>query len=203
MNRGFLGIVLGIKDIIVQTILQFAYPVGTIYTEMTGVNPSITFGFGTWIPFGGGLVLIGVGQYTDSASNTENVTPGVIFGEYRHLLLSTESGTPGVDTGTELSTHTHAVNINSGVESADHAHGTSDGYDFIETNGGGGQTPGGPYGGAQPYTGGQTATHYHNTNGASATEGATHEHAIAAANASTEHNNIQPSASVYFWYRSA
>lgn len=39
--------------------LQSVYPVGCIYTEITGANPNTTFGFGTWTQFGQGQVLVG------------------------------------------------------------------------------------------------------------------------------------------------
>src|SRR3989304_4166076 len=40
--------------------LADVYPIGSIYTEITGVNPATTFGFGTWSAFGAGKVLIGL-----------------------------------------------------------------------------------------------------------------------------------------------
>lgn len=54
------------------------FPVGCIYTETTGINPNTTFGFGTWVAFGEGRVLIGNGTSdetytagdTGGASNT-------------------------------------------------------------------------------------------------------------------------------------
>lgn len=42
-----------------STVLQQVYPVGCIYTETTGTNPGTTFGFGTWVAFGSGRVLVG------------------------------------------------------------------------------------------------------------------------------------------------
>ena len=42
------------------SILPSIYPVGCIYTEVTGVNPATTFGFGTWAAFGAGRCLVGV-----------------------------------------------------------------------------------------------------------------------------------------------
>ena len=41
-------------------ILSKVYPVGCIYTEITGTNPNTTFGFGTWTAFGAGKVLVGL-----------------------------------------------------------------------------------------------------------------------------------------------
>ena len=60
------------------------YPIGCIYTEITGVNPATTFGFGTWVAFGEGRVLVG-----KSTAGTFS-TPGGTGGEENHTLINTE-----------------------------------------------------------------------------------------------------------------
>lgn len=45
----------------VQAALQALHPVGSIYTSTSSTNPGTSFGFGTWIQFGAGRVLIGDG----------------------------------------------------------------------------------------------------------------------------------------------
>ena len=50
----------------VQAALQAVYPVGSVYISAVATNPSTTFGFGTWVEFGAGRVL--VGQDTGDAS---------------------------------------------------------------------------------------------------------------------------------------
>jgi len=45
----------------VQAALQALHPVGSIYTSTAATNPGTTFGFGTWVAFGAGRVLIGNG----------------------------------------------------------------------------------------------------------------------------------------------
>lgn len=45
----------------VQTALQLLYPIGSIYTATVSTNPNTLFGFGTWVTFGAGRVLIGNG----------------------------------------------------------------------------------------------------------------------------------------------
>lgn len=77
------------------SVLQQVYPVGSIYTETTGVNPNTTFGFGTWVQYAQGQVL--VGQKTGDANFG---TAGATGGETTHLLTGGESGT---------SAHNHAI----------------------------------------------------------------------------------------------
>jgi hypothetical protein len=45
----------------VQAALQALHPVGSIYTSTSATNPGTSFGFGTWVAFGSGKVLIGDG----------------------------------------------------------------------------------------------------------------------------------------------
>jgi hypothetical protein len=45
----------------VTTGLQAAYPVGSIYMSTVSTNPNTLFGFGTWVAFGAGRVLLGDG----------------------------------------------------------------------------------------------------------------------------------------------
>ena len=45
----------------VKAALAVMYPIGTIYTATVATNPNTLFGFGTWVAFGAGRVLIGNG----------------------------------------------------------------------------------------------------------------------------------------------
>jgi hypothetical protein len=45
----------------VQAALQALYPVGCVYTSTSATNPGTTFGFGTWVAFAAGRVMVGVG----------------------------------------------------------------------------------------------------------------------------------------------
>lgn len=77
---------------IASTIFNATYPVGSIYTETTGVNPATTFGFGTWVAFGGGRVLVGNG------TSDQAFAAGATGGESTHQL-----------TTSELAAHTHTI----------------------------------------------------------------------------------------------
>lgn len=67
---------------------QALYPVGCVYIETTGTNPATTFGFGTWVAYGAGQTLIGVG------TSDQTFTAGATGGESNHTLSASESGLP-------------------------------------------------------------------------------------------------------------
>jgi hypothetical protein len=46
----------------VTTALTVLYPIGSIYSSTVSTNPNTLFGFGTWVAYGAGRVLIGVGS---------------------------------------------------------------------------------------------------------------------------------------------
>jgi hypothetical protein len=46
----------------VTTALATLYPIGSIYSSTSSTNPNSLFGFGTWVAYGAGRVLIGVGS---------------------------------------------------------------------------------------------------------------------------------------------
>lgn len=72
--------------------VQAAYPVGSVYINAgVGTNPNTLFGFGTWVAFGTGRVLVGV-----DGSQAEFATLGQTGGEKTHVL-----------TVGEMPAHTH------------------------------------------------------------------------------------------------
>lgn len=76
-----------------STILNFVYPVGSVYMSVSNVNPS-TFIGGTWESFGVGKTLIGVDPNDKDFSEAEK-----IGGEKSHALSVAE-----------MPTHSHTVN---------------------------------------------------------------------------------------------
>lgn len=89
-------------------VLAAVYPIGSIYTETTGINPGITFGFGSWAAFGGGRVLIGAG------TSDQVFTAGATGGESNHTLTTAELASHGhniTDPG-----HTHPPTGNNFLE---------------------------------------------------------------------------------------
>jgi hypothetical protein len=63
----------------VKSALAIMYPVGSIYTATVSTNPNTLFGFGTWVAFGAGRVLLGAGGGytagdTGGSANAVNVS---------------------------------------------------------------------------------------------------------------------------------
>lgn len=80
------------------SILNYAYPIGSIYLTINSANPSTYFG-GTWVAWGTGRVPVGV-DTNDSNFNTVEKTGG----------------------SSAIQSHSHSVSITSGNQSADHTH---------------------------------------------------------------------------------
>jgi hypothetical protein len=74
----------------VQAALQALHPVGSIYTSTSATNPGTSFGFGTWVAFGAGRVLIGDGGGF-SAGATGGSADAVLV-SHTHTATVTDSG---------------------------------------------------------------------------------------------------------------
>ena len=88
----------------VQAALQALYPIGCIYTSTVATNPNSIFGFGTWVAFGAGRVLVG---------NGGGFTAGATGGSYDAVVVS-HSHTASSSTTASDSGHTHATSTNRG-----------------------------------------------------------------------------------------
>jgi hypothetical protein len=77
-------------------IIKKMYPIGSIYTNTTSIDPATEFGFGTWQRFGAGKVLVGVNE-SDSDFDAANKTGG----KKMHTLT--------ID---EIPSHTHTLSGN-------------------------------------------------------------------------------------------
>ena len=91
----------------VTTGLQAAYPVGSIYLGTLSTNPNTLFGFGTWVAFGSGRMLISQdGSYpagtTGGSATTTLITANLPSHSHSATTTSTDSG------------HTHGSAIGSG-----------------------------------------------------------------------------------------
>lgn len=76
----------------VTTALRTIYPIGSIYTSTAATNPATLFGFGTWVAYGAGRVLIGqsgAGLYI--AGNTGGSADAVVV-SHTHTATVTDPG---------------------------------------------------------------------------------------------------------------
>ena len=86
----------------VNAAIVAAYPVGSIYLSTVSTNPNTLFGFGTWVAFGTGRMLISAdGTYTAGSTGGAATT-----------TLST----------TNLPSHTHTFSATTGSTDLSHTH---------------------------------------------------------------------------------
>ena len=74
----------------VQAALQALHPVGSIYTSTSATNPGTSFGFGTWVAFGSGKVLIGDGG--GYAAGATGGSADAIVVTHNHTATVTDPG---------------------------------------------------------------------------------------------------------------
>lgn len=58
----------------VQAVVQALYPIGSIYSSTSATNPQATFGFGTWIAYAAGRVLVGAGGAFSGTGGSADAT---------------------------------------------------------------------------------------------------------------------------------
>jgi hypothetical protein len=76
----------------VQAALQALHPVGSIYTSTSATNPGTSFGFGTWVAFGAGRVLIGNGGGYSAGAVGGSADAIVVSHNHTATTTSTDSG---------------------------------------------------------------------------------------------------------------
>lgn len=106
----------------VATLMSAVWPVGSVYTNITGVNPGTELGFGTWSQIAGGKVLIGQSS-GDADFDTAEETGGAKTATLAVANLPAHDHT-GSTIGNE-SAHTHSIDppsTTSGNQSASHTH---------------------------------------------------------------------------------
>ena len=95
------------------------YPVGCIFTEITGTNPATMLGFGTWVAFGAGKVLVGL-----DSGDTDIDTAEEEYGEKTHTLLEAE-----------MPSHTHIQNSHKHTGNSQINYGITGAYGYEDANG--------------------------------------------------------------------
>ena len=82
------------------TALSTIYPIGSIYTSTVSTNPNTLFGFGTWVAFGAGRVLIGDGGGYAAGATGGSADAIVVSHTHSATTTSTDSGhTHGISPG--------------------------------------------------------------------------------------------------------
>lgn len=89
----------------VQAALQALHPVGSIYTSTSSTNPGTSFGFGTWVAYGAGRVLIG---------NGGGYSAGATGGSADAIVVSHTHSASSSFSGTTMNPHSHSVTVDSG-----------------------------------------------------------------------------------------
>ena len=79
----------------VQAALAAAYPVGSVYINATSAtNPATLLGFGTWVAFGAGRVMVGLdagNALFDTAEETGGSADAIVV-SHNHTATVTDSG---------------------------------------------------------------------------------------------------------------
>lgn len=85
-----------------QLSLTEAFPVDSIFISISPINPAISLGYGTWVSFGSGRVLVGVDTGDSDFSLSERIggskTHALTVNEipsHRHQILRERSATTG------------------------------------------------------------------------------------------------------------
>jgi hypothetical protein len=100
------------------------YPVGSIYSSTVSTNPGTLFGFGTWVAFGAGRVLIGDGGGYTAGSTGGSADAIVVSHTHTASSSSSFTGSAGT-TGTQSADHTHGVSATTSGQSQTHSHSIS------------------------------------------------------------------------------
>lgn len=87
-----------IDDAINAAKTEMQLKVGTVIgVDVLTTNPSEIYGYGTWVPFAEGRMLIGVGTTVDSAGVSRTFLDSQQGGEYSHTLTTAEMPTHSHD----------------------------------------------------------------------------------------------------------
>lgn len=102
-----------LKTSLTTSILDKAYPIGSLYITTTATNPTTYFG-GTWERYGEGRVLMGVGTAEDAEGYSRTIAAGEGSGywkirnaQHTHTFNHTHSDTFSVASG---GSHSHTMN---------------------------------------------------------------------------------------------
>lgn len=174
----------------VQAALQALYPVGCVYTSTSATNPGTTFGFGTWVAFAAGRVMVGVGGA---------FTAGATGGSADAITVA-HTHTFGATTAGQSADHVHSGTTGAMNSNTAHTHGVRS-YAGLSADSAGIDSGTGGTAGSQTASTNIDHTHSFTTGGVSAN----HTHTVSGttdnAGASGTNANLQPYIVVYIWNR--
>lgn len=85
----------------VQQALAALYPVGSIYTSTVATNPNTLFGFGNWVAFGAGRVMVGHSGTAPYVAGTTGGSADAVVVTHTHVFV-----------GSPLGNHSHGYRSN-------------------------------------------------------------------------------------------
>lgn len=91
-----------------------AWPVGSVFISVSSTNPGTSLGFGTWVAFGAGRVLVGLDAGDPDFDTSEETGGAKTVASAGSVTAPTISGSTAAE-----ASHTHGVTSNVAV--ADHA----------------------------------------------------------------------------------
>ena len=94
LNWQLNNIALQIAELKTLSASAFQTPVNhLIFIDGDNRNPAVIYGYGTWVPFGQGRVIIGAGIGTDINGVQQSFPAGSTGGEYKHTISTSEMPT--------------------------------------------------------------------------------------------------------------
>jgi hypothetical protein len=157
--------------------IQAAYPVGSIYMSTVATNPNTLFGFGTWVAYGQGRVLI-----SQDGTYTAGSTGGSATTTLSTTNLPSHTHTFSATTGGANTSLNHQHNVGSNDSTAND--GGNPNQEFVRNSGSGN--------GPTTYTNFVDLGHTHNVSGTTDGTGS-----------GTAVTTISPYIAVYMWNRTA
>lgn len=88
-------------------VLGALYPVGSVYISTVATNPNTLFGFGTWVAFAAGRVLVGIAGAGTFATPGATVGAETVNLAHAHLANDHIHGRSTVASGQANQNHTH------------------------------------------------------------------------------------------------
>lgn len=115
--------------------IQDLYPVGTIYLTIDGTNPATSLGFGTWVAFSQGKVLLGVGTHNDGYESKTFASAELTGGKYQHKLTKPEMPVHKHTATSTDSGHTHPYSVDHDKDAGGYSNNARDAKRHDETTG--------------------------------------------------------------------